>query len=185
MTKWRKMVVAGALALTFLPFLPSTARACSCAAPTDLAAFVGEADAAFVGTLVDRRDTPDFQAIYVFEVEEWVKGDVGEVIEVQSGQGGGDCGFEFWDPDQRIGALLYHDGGELHGGMCSQVEPAELIDVSFEDGFVHSTPPLIAPEMGVEAESTAGLRWLAGTAVAVFMAMLVLLTLHGGRGETD
>jgi hypothetical protein len=99
--------------------------------PPDIQAWVDESQAAFVGTLIEKHDGAAGQfgpeSIYVFQVEEWVKGDAGDVIEVHSASDGAACGFEFWDPDQRIGAIIREENGELHGDLCSQVDPDVLL----------------------------------------------------------
>ena len=124
--------MAGALLIVAISMvLPLPAHACSCAAPTDIPAWVGESEAAFVGTLVERHDGVQgrfgAESIFVFEVEEWVKGDAGGVIEVRSASDGAACGFEFWDEDMRIGAILHEENGELHGSLCSQIDPDVLL----------------------------------------------------------
>ena len=123
------MMVAGAVvAIAVTPVFATPAQACSCAVPSDIQSWVDESEAAFVGTLIEKVGD-DFagDAVYIFEVEEWVKGDLGEVIEVHSAANGAACGFEFWDPDQRIGAVIHEEGGELHGGLCSQIDPDVLL----------------------------------------------------------
>lgn len=124
-------LVAALVAFAMAPFLPLPARGCSCAIPSDIKGWVDESEAAFVGTLVDRHDGLEGQfgqeSIYVFEVEEWVKGDAGDVIEVRSASNGAACGFEFWEEDTRIGAILREEAGELHGGLCSQIDPDVLL----------------------------------------------------------
>lgn len=129
LTRIVRMLVAGSvIAITVTPVFAAPARACSCAAPSNIQSWVDESEAAFVGTLLEKVGD-DFagDAIYVFEVEEWVKGDLGDVIEVSSPANGAACGFEFWDPDQRIGAVIYEEDGELHGGLCSQIDPDVLL----------------------------------------------------------
>jgi hypothetical protein len=56
-----------------------------------------------------------------------VKGDAGDVIEVRSASDGAACGFEFWDADQRIGAVIHEENGVLRGSLCSQVDPEVLL----------------------------------------------------------
>lgn len=123
------MLVAGAvIAIAVTPVFAAPVRACSCAVPSDIQSWVDGSEAAFVGTLIEKvGDDFASDAVYVFEVEEWVKGDLGEVIEVHSASNGAACGFEFWDPDQRIGAVIHEEGGELHGGLCSQIDPDVLL----------------------------------------------------------
>lgn len=126
-----RLMAATMLALAVTPVLASPARACSCAMPPDIQAWVDESQAAFVGTLIDKHDAGGGQfgseSIYVFEVEEWVKGEGGQVIEVRSASDGASCGFEFWTPDQRIGAIIREENGSLRGDLCSQVEPDVLL----------------------------------------------------------
>ena len=124
-------VAAVVLGLAVIPTLVSPAHACSCATPSDIQTWVEESEAAFVGTFLEKRDAGNGpfgqESIYVFEVEKWVKGDAGDVIEVRSASDGAACGFEFWTPDQRIGAIVYHEDGFLHGGLCSQIDPDVLL----------------------------------------------------------
>ncbi len=126
-----RLVASTLLAIAVTPVLVSPARACSCAMPPDIQAWVDESQAAFVGTLLEKRDGPDGQfgeeSVYVFEVEKWVKGEGGPVVEVRSASNGAACGFEFWTPDQRIGAIIREENGSLRGDLCSQIEPDVLL----------------------------------------------------------
>lgn len=127
--------IRSALALTLLvsfltTTLPRPAQACSCAGHPDLRASIDASEAAFVGSLVEKRDAGvgEFggEASYVFEVEEWVKGDLGPVVEVRSAADGAGCGFEFFGGD-RIGAFLRLEDGELRSGLCEQADPDALL----------------------------------------------------------
>lgn len=124
-------MAAALFAIAVTPALVSPAHACSCATPSDIQAWLDESEAAFVGTLLEKRDAGNGpfgqESIYVFEVEKWVKGDAGDVVEVRSASDGAACGFEFWTPDQRIGAVVHHEDGFLHGGLCSQIDPDVLL----------------------------------------------------------
>lgn len=128
--KTRYVGLVALLCMLMISVFPAPAEACSCAGPFDLKQSINDSEAAFVGTLLDRRDAGKgefgHESIYVFEVEEWVKGDLGDVIEVRSASGGAGCGFEFFD-DDRIGAFLRLDNGELTGGLCSQVDADALL----------------------------------------------------------
>jgi hypothetical protein len=119
------------LAVGFTAFLPLRAEACSCLGIGDIAVAVDEAELVMVGTLVDRRDGGVGIAggpgtIYTYQVETWVKGDAGDVVEVHSGQGDGDCGMSGAVGD-RIGAFLTNDAGRISGNLCSQVDPDVLL----------------------------------------------------------
>ena len=124
------MAVAAIVALVGLA--PPPVSACSCAGPGDLVEWVNESEAVFVGELVEKRPAVAHplggDAIYVFAIETWVKGDLGDVIEVHSAADGAGCGFEFFGEGMRTGAALYLDeNGRLSGGLCSQVDPDALL----------------------------------------------------------
>lgn len=123
--------LAAALLTATVVYLPLPASACSCAAPGDLVEWVDNSEAVFVGELIEKRpskiDQFGAEAIYVFRVETWVKGDLGEVIEVHSAADGAGCGFEFFGEGMRTGAAIYSDGDRLSGGLCSQVDPDVLL----------------------------------------------------------
>lgn len=119
-------MLAIGLAVVAFPF---PARACSCAAPFDLTEAIDNHEAAFVGTLVEKRDIGGGESMYTFEVEEWVKGDLGAAIEVRSASDGAGCGFEFFG-GERIGAFLRMERGHLTGGLCSQVDPDALLSAA-------------------------------------------------------
>ncbi len=112
-------------------YAPDPASACSCVGPGDLTEAIGASQAAFVGKLIDRRSAGMGQfgeeSIYVFEVETWVKGDLGQVIEIHSASSGAACGLEFWNDEKRIGAFLFRESGEIRSGLCSQVDPDVLL----------------------------------------------------------
>lgn len=192
-------VVAVLIAFALSPLLPLPARGCSCAPPPDISGWVDQSQAAFVGTLVDQRDAGNGEfgqeSIYVFEVEEWVKGDVGEVIEVRSASNGAACGFEFWNPQMRIGAVIHEVGGELRGGLCSQVDPDALLTAvapaAEPDGNTTSpttgttVPPLLAPDRGTSAADPTTVRWVAGLAVTGFVVLLGWLGMRRPGSSRD
>lgn len=200
MTRVFHLVILASFALLAIPQTP--ARACSCAGPFDLQTAIDESEAAFVGTLIEKRASDiEWEAIYVFEVEQWVKGHAGSVIEVRSGHDGAGCGFEF-PADERIGAFIHIEGSDLHGGLCSQVDADALLAAwrgrELNEGGSEAlpsleppgttatsapdptTPPLVAPELDVVESPSAGLQWLAGSALALFVAGLVWLTRRPG-----
>lgn len=128
----KRVLVVVVFLAAISPVLPLPAKACSCAMPGDLNEWVDQSEAVFVGQMVEKIDGGQDPfggpgAIYVFEVESWVKGDLGDVIEVHSAADGAGCGFEFWDPDMRTGAAIYVENGVLNGGLCSQVDADVLL----------------------------------------------------------
>ena len=128
--RMRRLLAAVAIASLFVVVgLAGEAEACSCAL-ADPASQLEESQAAFVGKLLERPDQatpPDgFSAIWVFEVEEWVKGDLGDLVGVHSGLGGGDCGFEM-NAGDRAGVFLYNDNGRPSSGLCSVTTPEAMV----------------------------------------------------------
>lgn len=104
------------------------AEACSCALE-DPAAMLEGADAAFVGTLIQRPSDPidpnGFEGIWVFEVEKWVKGDLGGQVGVRAPMNGAGCGFEMAEGEQ-AGVFLYNVNGHPTSGLCSVTTAAGL-----------------------------------------------------------
>ena len=99
-------------------------RACSCALPDPRAA-LAQADGAFVGTLVSRRQLEQ-QAMLVFSVEKSLKGSIGRTVEVRTAASGAGCGLEA-PVGTRVGLVLERRGGAWHGYLCWQFDPAELL----------------------------------------------------------
>ena len=124
-------ITTAVIVVVLLPLFPPSARGCSCAGGGDLVARIDQSEMAMVGTLVARTDgglggLGGSGAIYTYQVDDWVKGDAGDVIEVHSGQGDGDCGMGGEIGDQ-IGAFLYDGGGFISGNSCDQVDPEALL----------------------------------------------------------
>jgi hypothetical protein len=112
---------------------PAPAWACSCAVVDPEAALDG-ADAAFVGTLETRREsnrgpvrsTGD-PVTLGFRVEQVLKGDLGERVEVVTAASGASCGIEA-RPGERLTLLLSRDRGRWQSGLCDRLA-AERLDV--------------------------------------------------------
>lgn len=102
---------------------PECAYACTCAPLAPERALAG-ADAAFVGTLLERRVTGD-QATLVFSVERRLKGPLGDRVEVITHAQGGMCGIDE-NAGARMGLFLGREGGGWYGGTCGRATPAEL-----------------------------------------------------------
>ena len=121
----RRLLVLALSATFVFAFESAPAQGCSCALQ-DPAAMLETSDAAFVGTLSEAPETTgvaiDVPVVWVFDVEEWVKGDLGDTVGVHSGLGGGDCGFELQVGDQ-IGVFLYNEDGRPTSGLCSTTTP--------------------------------------------------------------
>lgn len=119
------------------------ALSCSCAIP-DPSETLARADGAFVGTLLERPTEPmgdDFGGVWVFEVEEWVKGDLGAQVGVHSALDGAACGFELAEGDQ-AGVFIYNDNGRPVGGLCDTTTPEALLAANQPVVFDGEGPPV-------------------------------------------
>lgn len=114
------VAVAAALAVAVEP-----ARACSCL-PPDPWALLRQADGAFVGRMMSRREADGDRAILVFSVERAVKGEIGDTVEVETPKSGASCGLET-PVGERIGLFLGRDGARWFGNLCAQVAPDDLL----------------------------------------------------------
>ena len=99
-------------------------QACSCALPDPRAA-LAQADGAFVGTLVDRREG-DQATVLTFSVERALKGAIGRTVEVSTASNSAACGIEV-RTGTRVGLVLERRGGAWHGYLCWQFAPEELL----------------------------------------------------------
>ena len=124
----KRLLVIGLIATVLVVTRAGEASACSCASITPSVA-LEEADAALVGTLIDRPVSempPTENAPYTFEVESWVKGDSGPEVVVLSHNQGSACGIEA-PVGQRVGLFVSEQNGELTSSLCSMVDPDLLL----------------------------------------------------------
>ena len=116
------MLVLLSFAVVLAPAAP--AKACSCAEPDPIRT-LAEVPAAFVGTVVDIRrinHQSDFiDVVFVFDVDEWVKGDLGDTVEIGSSEHGASCGFELV-PGERSGVFVREIDDPLTGGLCDRID---------------------------------------------------------------
>lgn len=128
------------------------AEACSCAL-LDPAQMLEDSEAAFVGTLVEAPAEPiaagGFEGVWVFAVEEWVKGDLGPQIGVHSPLDGAACGLEMVE-GQRAGVFLHNESGHPASNLCSVTTPDALLSADRPLVVDGSGPPvfLLAAETG-------------------------------------
>ena len=126
---------AAAAAAVVALALPADAFACSCLR-VDLVRDLPRADAAFVGSVLERR-VEGQTAIYLFRVEQVYKGDIDNRVEVVTPSNSAACGLEL-AVDQRVGLLLTRAGGGWRSTLCSQVEPSAFLALT----NVEDTPPI-------------------------------------------
>lgn len=111
---------------------PQRASACSCTAPPrDLRPSVHEAEAAFVGTVVDRTvdESSEYpQTVrYRFRVERAVKADLGKFVTIVTSEDGASCGWKAKVGDRMARFVHRTDDGEWASGLCSEVAPDRLL----------------------------------------------------------
>ena len=124
----KRLMVIGLIATVLVVTRAGEASACSCAPLTPAVALEG-ADAAFVGTLIDRPGSETTfveDAPYTFEVESWVKGDFGSEVVVHAPNQGSACGIEAPVGD-RVGLFVTEENGELSSSLCAMVDPDLLL----------------------------------------------------------
>ena len=124
----KRLLVIGLIATVLVVTRAGEASACSCAPLTPSVA-LEEADAAFVGTLIDRPDSEMTfveDAPYTFEVESWVKGGFGSDVVVHAPNQGSACGIEA-PVGERVGLFLTEEDGELSSSLCAMVDPDLLL----------------------------------------------------------
>ncbi|HVE76959.1 MAG TPA: hypothetical protein VND22_09390 [Actinomycetota bacterium] len=116
-----------------LPALTIAAPAASCSCVDDHPRIqVRQAEAAFVGRLVGIQEGPlsvlsgGSDAVWTFEVERVVKGELHRREHVNSPLSGASCGFEV-AVGERAGVVLSSEDGAWRSGLCSTVEPDALI----------------------------------------------------------
>jgi hypothetical protein len=125
-TSGRRIRATLVLALLLTLLVTPAARACSCSQydPRDALA---AADGAFIGSLVSVGPADEQElAIYTFDVEKVVKGDIGATIDIQAGASDGNCAFSVQAGD-RIGLFASHYEGQWASGLCSQILPTGLL----------------------------------------------------------
>lgn len=121
----RALLLSLAVGLAVVVVTVEPARACSCAPPEPWS-FLRQADGAFVGRLVSRREADEGRAVLRFSVERAVKGKIGTTVEVETANNGAACGIET-PVGQRIGLFLEREGDGWFGYLCWQVAPEDLL----------------------------------------------------------
>lgn len=189
-SKVRRIVLPWALAplIVGLVVLGSAERAaaCSCAVVSDQEA-VANADAVFIGTLVDII-TPTGSAVssadperFVFDVDEVFKGEVSERQSVVTARDGASCGLEISGPGPFVVfARTESDGittgavdGQLYSNLCSGTRP--LSNGALPAGLaVGAAPEPRASATGGDEDGTPLPVW-----IAVGVGGLALLTVAG------
>ena len=130
----------------------SAVSACSCAGGNPPCESFGSASAVFVGTPVsvgenkrpkssNPNDIDWTPIVYKFSVEQSYLGVPGTEVEVFTGRGGGDCGYQF-KIGQRYLVYAYKDQDKLNTGICTRTKPfsSATEDLAFLGGLATTTP---------------------------------------------
>jgi hypothetical protein len=130
----RRTMIVLVLAVALVAGPAGVARACSCA-PQDPRKQLDRSAAAFVGTFLHREEKEPPEPgqpidsgrpmIYTFRVDEEIKEELGDTVEVISAAEGPSCGLEVTE-GQQIGLFLDSIKGEWHASLCDQIDPDEL-----------------------------------------------------------
>ena len=127
----RRFGVLAALTLV-LSFRAGEARACSCGGPGAPCEAAWRVDAVIAGIVrsVEAIDHPELGAPYQstlvrFEVDRaFVNGSPG-IVELTTGRGGGDCGYQFVAGKRYLVYASKQASGRLSTGICSRTRPLE------------------------------------------------------------
>jgi hypothetical protein len=157
----RQVVALLGLIITFT-LASSTVNACTCGGSGTPCESFGSADAVFVGTPVSFRDNQrkesdreDFNwtpRAFKFSVEQAYLGVAGTEIEVSTGYGGGDCGYQF-KLGQRYLVYAYRYKDRLNTGICTRTKPFTSAN---EDLAFLGTLPSAAPGVTIYGEVNKG-----------------------------
>jgi hypothetical protein len=163
---WRMLIVAGLVLGIAMVGFPQPASACSCVV-MDADRFLEESDAAFIGTVRSSEiRSVNEDAIWLFEVEQTIKGDPGETVEVRTPAERSMCGLSLQEGD-RTGMFLNQHDGKWHSSVCSLVVPDALLAAA-ED-----LPPPTAPADPAPATDEPGAPdWL--------LALLIVILIGAG-----
>jgi len=146
----RQVVLLLGLVITFA-LASSNVNACTCAGSGTPCESFGSADAVFVGTAVSahenerkKEDQEDFNwtpRAFKFAVEQAYLGVAGTEVEVSTGYGGGDCGYQF-KLGERYLVYAYKYKDKLTTGVCTRTKPFNRAN---EDLAFLGTLPAAAP----------------------------------------
>jgi len=134
--------------VVLLALSSAEAVACSCAGPGAPCQAYGKASAVFVGTVIDsrvikvKRGNYDIQTRVVrLTIDSPFRGVEGAEVEVQTGLGGGDCGFGFVQTQQYL-VYAYEHEGKLSTGICTRTRPIAKAaeDLSYIKGLATAKP---------------------------------------------
>jgi hypothetical protein len=119
---------AGILALMVWMVAPGAARACECAMPNAPCKVFANTPAVFAGRATKIVTSPNGNRTVDFEVSQAYSGVTEKTVELTTGSGGGDCGYDFKEGVSYLvyaynGAPPLGEVGKLYTGICSRTRP--------------------------------------------------------------
>ncbi|MGI8793239.1 MAG: hypothetical protein ACR2H3_08690 [Acidimicrobiales bacterium] len=194
----RRVLLCAALLAGCVVLTASPASACSCAGVEDQAA-LAQADAAFEGVVVEKREPPSGPgmssadpALWVFRVTKVYKGEVAETQGVISPTSGASCGLELGGPGTR--ALVFAAGtpgrglpsgsqeGALFANLCNGTR--SLGDAATAIGIDEIGQP-IPGEVGLASNRrmAVGVGWAAALVLLGSLLGLAAIIRRRSRGR--
>lgn len=131
-----------------LAVFAAEANACSCVTGGTPCHDYWQATAVFTGTVIysstttSKRGAYDIpQRIFRFNIDQRFRGVAGKEVEVRTGLGGGDCGYNFRLGGQYL-VYAYGDAGKLSTGICSRTRPFSEAsdDLAYFQGLATAEP---------------------------------------------
>jgi hypothetical protein len=122
-------------AFVFVSLMPVAAQACSCLFSSAPCQTYWNTPAVFTGMVMEVEDIRipvggDMDVFMRkkrihFSVKESFRGNVSGIVEIATGSGGGDCGYNFEQGKSYIVYAGKNDAGELTTGICTRTRPIE------------------------------------------------------------
>lgn len=162
------------LALAAVILVPGPASACSCVEPPPPAEALEDADAVFLGEVVETRVVGgefDGELIARITVEEIWKGEVTELVDVRTQPDSAMCGYHFTAGGRDLIYAQSGDADDYTTGLCTRTAPA---DSAREDlaAFGEGREPAAGEQLAEDGPPWIVLS-LAGLAVVVAVGLAV------------
>jgi hypothetical protein len=129
----QRLLAVAILAASIVPFAAKPAWACLCA-PFTKTELGQRADAVFTGTVARVTDESGKDVrlrIVNFDVDVVYKGEPNPSIDIQTGFGGGDCGYPFV-VDRRYTVFAFNErSGSLYAGRCNKPVDGDIDPVAY------------------------------------------------------
>jgi hypothetical protein len=169
----RRLLAITLLASSFVPFASKPAWACSCVSFTK--AELGQAaDAVFTGSVarVDDESGDARGRVVNFDVDVVYKGEPNPSIDVHTGLGGGDCGYDFV-VDRRYTVFAFDASGRLNAGMCGAPVRGDIDPTDY--GLGPGTKGFQQPITGLHRPLSGWLILFTGVVAAITVTAMVML----------